>query len=358
MRPRLRPIPLVAFGGRLHACLALAALTLGVHAAAQGSTSNPAPAVPTASADLDACPVRAAPDAATPSDAPDETNQKRVITIDGSGGTQSGNLRFGPIVYQHPDPYGILATVSTLTICGHHAELTAPDGTSIFTGGERTASFDDGVKVQRARLLATGPTLVYSEATGLGVLDGGVAIHIAPAEEGGDPVDIRAGQVEFDVDSDRSTSRGDVSLVNGNQSAKAGELVYEEDRNLGRLTTDGGQATITRTDADGKVLVITADEIRVLSDDKRLYARGDVTVVDGTITSTGDTVFFDDAQSIAEIIGSAGAPARAVDSANGVTLVTDRIKQDVEYDFFEAIDASQPSAFDASDFAMAEDGSS
>lgn len=305
---------------------------------------------------LSACPVRAAPEGAVSSDAPDETNQERVITIDGSGGTQSGNLRFGPIVYEHPDPFGILATVSTLTICGHHAELTAPEGVSIFTGGQRTATFDDGVKVQRARLVAAGPTLVYSEETGLGVLRGGVDIHIEAEEEDGDPVDITAEQVEFDVDSDRSTSRGNVSLVSGNQSADAGELVYEEDRNLGQLTTSGGQATITRTDADGTELIITADEIRVLSSEKRLYALGNVTVVDGTITSTGSTVFFDDAQSIAEILGEAGDPARAVDSSNGVTLVSDRIKQDVQYDYFEAIDASQPSEFDTSDFRMAEDG--
>lgn len=210
MRPRRRSIPITALNRRLYAGLALAALTLGMHAVAQDSTSDAKAAVPNASADLSTCPVRDAPEGVAPADAPDETNQKRVITIDGSGGTQSGNLRFGPIVYQHPDPYGILATVSTLTICGHHAELRAPDDTSIFTGGERTASFDDGVKVQRARLVAAGPTLSYSEATGLGLLDGGVDVHIAPDEEGGDPVDIRAAQVEFDVDSDRSTSRGEV----------------------------------------------------------------------------------------------------------------------------------------------------
>ena len=290
--------------------------------------------------------------------APTQTNQKRVITIDDSGGTQSGNLRFGPIVYEHPDPYGIKATVSTLTIYGHHAVLKAPKGVSIFKGGERTATFDGGVKVERGRLTATGPSLVYSEATGLGTLEGGADITVAPEKQGGDPVTITADQVQFDVDTDRSTSSGHVSLVNGNQAAQAGKLVFEEKRNLGELTEQGGQATITRTDADGKKLVITADEIRVLTDQKKLYATGNVTVVDGSITSKGATVFFDDNQAIAEILGAPGKPATAVDSKNGSSLRADRIKQDVKYDYFEAMDASAPSLFNASAFAMTPTSSS
>lgn len=286
--------------------------------------------------------------------APTQTNQKRVITIDDSGGTQSGNLRYGPIVYRHPDPYGIKATVSTLTIYGHYAVLKAPKGVSIFKGGQRTATFEDGVKVVRGRLTATGPTLEYSEATGLGTIKGGADITIAPEKKGGDPVLIKASQVEFNVDTDQSTSTGNVTLVNGNQAAKAGKLVYEEKRNLGQLTTPGGQATITRTDPDGKKLIITANEIRVLTDQKRLYAVGDVTVIDGSITSKGTTVFFDDNQAVAEILGAPGKPATAVDSKNGSSLRADRIRQDVKYDYFEAIDASAPSQFSKAAFAMTE----
>ena len=39
-------------------------------------------------------------------DAPAPVPERRLITIDSSGGTQSGNLRFGPIVYEHPEPEG------------------------------------------------------------------------------------------------------------------------------------------------------------------------------------------------------------------------------------------------------------
>ena len=318
------------------ACVALA-LVLGGAAFAQDQTPPPAGSQAQSGATAEG---------------PADTNQKRVITIDDSGGTQSGNLRNGPIVYEHPDPLGITATVSTLTIHGHHATLEAPDGTSILKGGARTATFDEGVKVERGRLTATGPRLGYSEATGLGVLDGGVDIQIAPEKAGEDPVAIEAGQVEFDVDTDRSTSKGDVRLLNGNQSAEAGTLVYEEKRNLGQLTTEGGQVTITRTDADGKVLTITADEIRVLTDQKKLYAEGAVKVVDGSITTTGAKVYFDDSEAVAEVIGTDSQPAHAVDSSSGVTLDTDRIRQDVKYDYFEAIDASQPSSFDPTAFDM------
>lgn len=302
---------------------------------------------------------------------------RRIITIDGSGGTQRGNLRSGPIIYEHPDDYGIVATVATLTIRGQFAELAAPEGASIAKGGERTASFEGSVLVERGRLNAIGPSLRYSEATGLGLLTGPAEITVEPADQqdpagsgdGGaageasedatvpaeEPVYIWADEVEFDVDTDRSTSTGNVRLVNGNQTAEAGTLRYEEQRTLGVLTRAGGQATITRLDDDGTEMIITADEIRVLTDSKELYARGNVTVIDGDITSNGAEVFFDDETSIAEIIGSATEPARAVDASSGTTLVTDRIKQDIEFGFFEAIDASVASAFDAADFAEAEE---
>lgn len=282
----------------------------------------------------------------------DESPNRRIITIDGSGGTQSGNLRAGPIVYDHPDALGIRATVSTLTILGNHAELSAPAGGSITQGGERLAAFTGGVRVERGRLTATGPGLSYSEATGLGVLSGPAEVLVKAESEDADDVEIAADQVAFDVDTDRSTSSGNVRLVNGNQSAEAEQLVYEENRELGVLSSAGAQVSITRVKDDGGLTVITADEIRVLTGEKLLYARGDVTVVDGPITSTGTEVFFDDESGLAEVIGTAAAPARAVDADTGATLATDRIQQDVEYGFFEAIDASVPSVYDSKAFAL------
>ncbi len=279
-------------------------------------------------------------------------SERRIITIDGSGGTQRGNLRAGPIIYEHPDPHGVTATVSTLSIFGSYAELAAPEGTSIGTGGQRTASFQNGVLVERGRMTASGPSLTYSEATGLGVLAGPAVITVAAEDEDGELVEILADSVEFDVDTDLSTSSGSVSLTNGNQTATAEQLIYEEVRTLGVFTSAGTQARMTRIDEDGSQMVITADEIRVLTDDKLLYARGNVTVVDGPITSSGQFVFFDDTTGIAEIIGVEGQPARAVDADSGATLTTDRIRQDIEYDFFEAIDSSLPSSFTADAFDL------
>lgn len=295
----------------------------------------------------------AAQEAAQPS-GEDALIERRTITIDGSGGTQRGNLRSGPIIYEHPEEDGITATVSTLTIYGSYAELTAPEGASISRGGERQASFENGVRVERARMSALGPALTYSEATGLGVLEGPASITVAPAEddEDGDPVEISAALVEFDVDTDRSTSSGGVTLVNGNQLAEAEELIYEEERTLGVFSSSGEQARMVRAYDDGTELVITADEIRVLTDDSLLYARGNVTLIDGPITSRGHEVFFDDVAGFAEIIGTEAEPARAEDSESGAKLTTDRIRQDIEFGFFEAIDASLPSTFEATAFDL------
>jgi lipopolysaccharide export system protein LptA len=289
-----------------------------------------------------------APDAAPP----DDVSERRVITIDSSGGTQSGNLRYGPIRYEHPDPLGIVATVSTLTIRGPAAELSAPPDTLLARAkGERTARFEGGVQVQRGRLDATGPELVYQEATGLGVLTGGVDVTIAPDDPDGDPTRIDAASAEFDVDTDRSVSRGEVVLVSGDQRAEADRLDYAEELDLGVLTCEGGLCTIVRSDEDGD-LVITAEEIRVLTQDERLWARGTVTVVDGDLVTTGDEVVYDDAEQLAEVTGS---PARSVNEADGVTLESDRILQDVRFDFVEAIDASQASDLDLDAFRFPEE---
>lgn len=280
--------------------------------------------------------------------------QVRIIRISSEGATASGDFRYGPIAYAHSDPEGILATVSNLTILAQYAELRVPAGQQgevllSQAVGEREASFEGGIRVERGRLGATGPALVYSEATGLGVLRGGATIHIAPADAEDDPVDITAEEVEFDVDTDRSTSRGDVRLVSGNQAAVADVLVYVEDRNLGELRSEGGQVTITRTADDGGELLITADTISVLTDEGRLYARGNVTVVDGSITSTGNEVFFDDDASRAEVIGS---PARSVDEEQGIELTGGRLEHRTDLSVVSIIDESVPSEFDVSAFTL------
>ncbi|HEX7022454.1 MAG TPA: hypothetical protein VF171_06315, partial [Trueperaceae bacterium] len=241
---------------------------------------------------------------------------ERIINIDYSGGSQhSESLRYGPIVFDHPNPEGIVGTVSNLTIYSNHAVLEAPEGVLIAKAeGQRRASFTGGVRVVRGRLTAKGPKLVYSEASGEGVMPEKTAIVVTPEQEGDDPVEIGTDRVTFDVDTDMSVSEGHVTLHNGPQSAEAGRLVFEEGRNLAKMATADGQVTARRKDEDGSELVITADVIRVLTDADRLLATGHVTIVDGAITSTGNTVFFDDEASRALILGK---PAVSVDEANG-----------------------------------------
>jgi len=282
-----------------------------------------------------------------------EPPSRRLITIDSSGGTQSGNLRFGPIVYQHPEPDGVVATVSTLTIRGPRAELSAPEGELIAQAqGRRDAVFDGGVTVTRGRLTAVGATLRYAEATGLGVLAGldgaRVEVRIAPAQEGEPEVIIDAERVTFDVDTDTSVSEGDVRLLNGDQAARAERLEYEEEADLGVLS-GSDRPEVVRTADDGGELRIVADEIRVLTDISALYAVGDVRVEDGDITSEGDEVFYDDEEEVAEVIGD---PAIAVDEGAGVRLETARVRQDVRFRFVEAMDASLPTPYTVEQFLL------
>jgi lipopolysaccharide export system protein LptA len=292
--------------------------------------------------------------AATGAAQDDAPSDRRLITIDSSGGTQSGNLRFGPIVYQHPEPDGVVATVSTLTIRGPRAELAAPEGQLIAQAqGSRVATFDGGVTVTRGRLTAVGASLHYAEATGLGVLAGldgaRVEVRIAPARDEEREVVIAADRVTFDVDTDTSVSEGGVELVNGAQAATAERLEYEEVAGLGVLS-GATRPQVVRSADDGGELRIVADEIRVLTDISALYAVGAVLVEDGDITSEGDEVFYDDEEEVAEVLGS---PAIAVDAGAGVRLETARVRQDVRFRFVEAIDASLPTPYTADQFRLA-----
>ena len=134
--------------------------------------------------------------------AQDEVSQERIISIESNDGSQSGNIRYGPINYEHPEPDGVVATVSTLTIFSSNAQLRGPaetEGEERLTlaqaQGEREATFTGGVNVERGRLTATGPDLFYSESEGLGTLTGGTEIVVAPRTPSA-PTPIEGAEVE------------------------------------------------------------------------------------------------------------------------------------------------------------------
>jgi lipopolysaccharide transport protein LptA len=287
---------------------------------------------------------------------PEQTDEeKRIIRIDSSGGDREGDFRFGPITYTHPDPEGIKATVSNLSIFGQRAELKGPEGEEVTltdAEGRRIATFSGGLRVTRNRLTANGPDLIYTEEDGLGKMTGNVTIVVAPKEDDtdGEPVNISAESADFDVDTDVSISRGNVDLVNGNQTAQAQEMIYEEERELGKLTSEGDQVTMTREADDGDTMTITADEVRVLTDSKKLHAIGNVTVVDGSITSQGTEVFFNDEENRAEIVGTAENPATSVDEDEGIELEGERIEQRTDTDAISVL--TSPSEFDATEFLL------
>ncbi|MFC5848510.1 LptA/OstA family protein [Deinococcus petrolearius] len=235
---------------------------------------------------------------------------KRVINIQGAS---TGNLRTGPLNFTGSP---VRATVSTLQIQAAQATLAAPAGTPIIEArGKRTANFSGNITVTRGRLSARGDKLAYSEASGQGVLSGGAAATFVPGgTSGNDPVNITAAQMSLDVDNNVSTSTGGVRLTNGTQTGRADKLVFDEDKELAQLT---GTPTLTRAARGSqKELVISGAEVRVLTKSKTLYVKGGVKLVQGTQTTTGDAVYYDDARNVAYVVGN----ALSVDSKSKVTL--------------------------------------
>jgi lipopolysaccharide transport protein LptA len=237
-------------------------------------------------------------------------NAKRIITIQGG---PRGDLRNGPLTFTGSP---VKATVSTLNIEAAQAILAAPQGTPLIEAkGKRTANFTGSVNVERGRLTATGGALAYSEVTGQGVLTGNPSATFVPeSKEDGDKVTINAAQMSLDVDNNVSTSTGSVRLTNGTQTGRADKLVFDEDQELAQLT---GTPSLTRA-AKGsqKELTITGQEVRALTKAKTLYVRGGVKLVQGTQTTTGNAVYYDDKKNVAYVVGN----AVSVDSKSKVTV--------------------------------------
>ncbi len=247
----------------------------------------------------------------------------RVIEIE--GGRQQGDLRFGPYKFTE----GVKATVQKLQIVSTEGSLTAPQGLEMSKAeGKRTAGFAGGVTVNRGRLTAKGPSLEYKEETGLGVLAGPTNIVQKPEKAGEDDVFITALKATFDVDTNVSTSEGSVKLVNGKQSALSSKVVFDEEKNLGCLT-DSKSITLVREPkkAGDSKLVITAKEARVLTETNTLVAIGNVTLVAGDNTTTGDALFYDDDKETAWVIGNTATktPAKNVNKKANATVTAGTI---------------------------------
>lgn len=237
-------------------------------------------------------------------------SEKRILNIQGA---PTGNIRTGPLTFRGSP---VQATVSTLQIQSSQAVMAAPAGMAIIEAkGKRTADFTGAVKVVRGRLSAGGDKLAYSEASGQGILTGTPSATFVPADKtDGDPVNIKAGQMSLDVDTNVSTSTGSVQLVSGNQTGRADKLVFDEDKELAQFT---GNPSLTRAArGNQKELVISGKEIRALTKNKTLYVSGGVKLVQGTQTTTGDAVFYDDKKNVAYVVGN----AKSVDSKSKVTL--------------------------------------
>ena len=340
--PTFMPAP-----SKLSKLMLAASLLVGVASAQTASSGTQTESAQSGGAAAETQTQQAQPEAAQPGAA---GPGQRIITITYDGGTRnSPDLRYGPYIYEHPNPDGLEAKVSNLEIFAQRGELSAPEGVLIAEAeGEREASFTGGVRVERGRLTATGPALTYSEQTGRGVMPQKTAIVVQPAKEGDNVVNIGTDTVTFDVDTDTSTSQGNVTLVNGAQDAQADELIFEEGRDLAVLSNQTGQAVARRKNDDGTFLTITADEIRALTDTDVLLATGNVAIVDGDNTTTGTTLYYDDTASRAEVIGN---PAVSVNEALGSTTRGGRIEQRTDIDAVQQLSDPTPS-FDTAQFNL------
>ena len=227
----------------------------------------------------------------------------------------SGDLRNGPYNYAGVGSQPVKASVGTINISAPKAVLSGPAGQSIASAeGKRSAAFSGGVGVTRGRLTAKGATLDYSETTGQGVLKGSPSAIFAPEKQGDDPVNITAQQMSLDVDTNMSDSTGSVKLQSGTQSGASNRLVFDEKRELGVLT---GAVSLNRA-ASGKQKEINmgGDEARILTKNKLIYVKNKVKLTQGDVTTTGDSMFYDDKKNLAYVIGN----AVSVDAKNKTTL--------------------------------------
>ena len=238
----------------------------------------------------------------------------RILRFE-TGAQFQGDLRNGPYNYTAKPGATIRVTVGKISIEAPASVLKAPTGTSMADAeGKRTADFSGGVNVVRGRLNAKGSVLAYSEATGQGVLTGTPSAVFKPEKTTDDPVSIAATSMSLDVDTNTSTSTGNVKLVSGNQTGRADRVVFDETKELGQLT---GNMTLNRAaTAKAKELNVVGTEARILTKGKLLYITGKVKLTQGTTTTTGDAVYYDDAKNVAYVVGN----AVSMDSKNGTTV--------------------------------------
>lgn len=244
-------------------------------------------------------------------------NSKRLVKVQGA---PIGDPIKGPLTFKGNPVKG---SVGTLQIQAIQAVLTPPAGKAFSEArGQLQADFSGNITVNRGRLTAKGEKLAYSEASGQGVLTGNAnATFVPEKKEDGDPVNIKATQMSLDVDNNVSTSTGSVQLVQGNQTGQADKLVFNEDKELAWLT---GNPTLTRAaKGNQKELVISGKEVRALTKNKTLYVTGGVKLVQGTQTTTGNAVYYDDKKNVAYIIGN----AVSVDSRTKTKLSANILEQ-------------------------------
>jgi lipopolysaccharide export system protein LptA len=230
----------------------------------------------------------------------------------------TGNLRSGPYVFVGSLQKPVEAQVSTLHIAALKAALSAPAGVPMPEAqGRRHALFTGHVVVTRSHLTALGPSLIYSERTGLGILAGPATMVYRPVGPKATPVHVEANQMSFDVTTSISVSSGNVRLQNGLESASSSRLLFDQHRQLAILSGKAVQLKRLPRVPGHATLTLRGTEERVLTGKKLVLVQGHVQLVDGQTTTTGTVLYYDDHTHTAIVEGS---PAVSYNAASQTTI--------------------------------------
>ena len=160
-------------------------------------------------------------------------------------------------------------------------------------------------------------------------------LAIVTQQEGGDGhIEMSAGTAQFldnvpegktdrlsrcAVEADPKPAPDTVFVTQGRTSLKGQSLVYDESDGIARIA---GPITFTRAPEAGKpasdALNGNSDRIEVNVDKETTTLAGNVTLKNGTRTSSADRVDYDDAANVAILRGAAGAPAVSVDGTDTI----------------------------------------
>lgn len=271
-------------------------------------------------------------------DVADATARKSmlVLEIDTSGGSQTGNLRYGPVLVRHTDDDGVWASVGSIQVSASVVEVTGPEGVALAAATSlRTATFRSNVVIRRTGLTVSGDEFTYVEATGEGVLVGGAEAWIPYAPDGESSMRVGAQVMVINLRELVSSSEGKVVVdVPDGIMITADKLVFYEERGLAVLSAEGGPVLLSVV-SDDIALAGKAAEIHVDTIGEVLRLRGSVGFQVGDLAVSGSEAFYSHP---AQRVTITGEPANVTDLAGATVLASSAVVLDLLDGSVEALE--------------------